>query len=99
MLPVDAYYPEHGLVVEYRERQHHEAVPFFDKPDRLTVSGVHRGEQRRRYDALRDQMIPKRGLRLVVITPSELASNTRGRLLRSADADADLIRCVVFPDR
>ena len=40
-LPVDAYYPRHRLVLEYWEAQHDEATPFFDKPDRLTVSGMH----------------------------------------------------------
>lgn len=40
-LPVDAYWSGHQLVVEYRERQHDQPVPHFDKPDRLTVSGVH----------------------------------------------------------
>lgn len=44
-LPVDCYWPRQHLIVEYRERQHDEATPFFDKPNRLTVSG--RGEQRR----------------------------------------------------
>lgn len=38
-LPVDAYYETLGLVVEYRELQHDRAVTFFDKPDRLTISG------------------------------------------------------------
>ena len=46
-LPVDAYYTGHRLVIEYRERQHEEPVAHFDKPDMLTVSGVHRGIQRR----------------------------------------------------
>ena len=44
-LPVDAFYEPHNLVVEYRESQHTEAVPFFDR--KLTVSGCYRGEQRR----------------------------------------------------
>jgi hypothetical protein len=40
-LPVDAYYPALELVVEYRERQHTESIPFMDR--RMTVSGVDRG--------------------------------------------------------
>lgn len=31
MLPVDAYYKELNIVVEYREKQHTEEVEFFDK--------------------------------------------------------------------
>jgi hypothetical protein len=84
-LPVDAYYPGHRLVVEYRERQHDEAVPFFDR--RATVSGVGRGEQRRIYDRRREIEIPKHGLRLAVVRPSDLDSNSRGRLRCNRDHD------------
>lgn len=81
-LPVDGYWAERQLVVEYRELQHDQPNRHFDKPDRLTVSGVHRGLQRAIYDQRRDELIPARGLRLVVIRPSDLAANKRGRLLR-----------------
>ncbi|MFJ6016853.1 hypothetical protein [Streptomyces sp. NPDC092952] len=86
-LPVDAYWPGHQLVVEYRELQHDQPTPHFDKPDRLTVSGVHRGEQRALYDARRDTGIPTHGLRLVVIRPSDLDADSRGRLRRNETAD------------
>lgn len=76
-----------GLVVAYRERQHDEPVAHFDKPERLTVSGVHRGEQRRLYDRRREQLIPLHGLRLVVVKPSHLSADTRGRLRRQPDHD------------
>jgi hypothetical protein len=49
-LPFDAVWEARRLIVEVDEEQHREATAFFDKPARLTVSGVHRGEQRRRYD-------------------------------------------------
>ena len=51
MLPCDAYYPDHRLVIEYRERQHSEPVAIMDR--RMTVSGCTRGEQRMRYDERR----------------------------------------------
>jgi hypothetical protein len=92
-LPVDAYYEPLGLVVEYRERQHDRPVPFFDKPGQLTVSGVHRGEQRRIYDRRSDTLIPAQGLRLWVITPGDLRADHRGRLTtRTQDRDLDLLR-------
>jgi hypothetical protein len=62
-LPVDAYYAARQLVVEYRERQHDGPVAHFDKSDVLTVSGVHRGIQRRIYDERRAVEIPAHGLR------------------------------------
>ncbi|MFH8717470.1 hypothetical protein [Streptomyces zaomyceticus] len=91
-LPVDAFWPGHHLVVEYREIQHDQPVPHFDKPDKLTVSGVHRGEQRAMYDARRDSQIPARGLRLVVIRPADLDADSRGRLRRNRDSDLEAVR-------
>jgi len=91
-LPVDGYWPEHLLVVEYREIQHDRPVRHFDKPDRLTISGVHRGLQRAQYDKLRDEQIPAHGLRLVVIKPADLASDRRSRLLRNRDDDRLAVR-------
>jgi len=92
-LPVDAYYADERLVVEYRELQHDGPVAFFDKPDRLTVSGVHRGEQRRIYDRRRDDLIPQHGLRLWVITPADLRCDGRGRLsARDHARDLELLR-------
>jgi len=92
-LPVDAFYDSLALVVEYRKDQHDDPVAFFDKPDRLTVSGVHRGTQRRIYDERRDLLIPQRGLRLWVITPAEVGGNRRGWLnSRDLDRDLELLR-------
>lgn len=91
-LPVDVYWPTLGLVVEYRERQHDGPVPFFDKPDRLTVSGVHRGQQRAIYDARRDDLIPAAGLCLVIIKPGDLDSTSRGRLRRNTTRDVQAIQ-------
>lgn len=90
-LPVDAFWPEHQLVVEYRELQHDQPTPHFDKPERITVSGVHRGRQRALYDARRDGGIPAHGLRLIVIKPSDLDANNRGRLRRSRESDLKAI--------
>lgn len=62
---------------------------FFDKPAILTVSGVHRGEQRQAYDQRRDELIPQHGLRLWVIQPDDIGGNARGRLERR-DRERDL---------
>lgn len=92
-LPVDAYYESLALVVEYREQQHGRPVAFFDKPTILTVSGVHRGEQRQTYDRRRDVLIPQHGLRLWVIRPDDIGGNTRGRLdRRDHERDLALLR-------
>lgn len=74
-------------MIEYRERQHDEPNTHFDKPAVMTVSGVHRGEQRRRYDERRDREIPANGLRLLVIKPDDLDATRRGRLRRVPEHD------------
>lgn len=87
---MDAYWPTRNLVVEFYERQHSEAVPFFDKPDRLTVSGVSRGEQRALYDERRRQLIPQQGIRLVIITLDDFETK-RGKIVRSHNRDLDAV--------
>jgi hypothetical protein len=66
--------------VEYHERQHKERVGFFD--DKPTVSGVPRGEQRRRYDARRRELLPLNGITLIVLGVDEFAHDRAKRLLR-----------------
>src|SRR5664279_1992928 len=96
-LPVDGYWPAANVVVEYRELQHDRPAAHFDKPDRLTVSGVHRGVQRAIYDARRDLLIPAHGIRLVVVTPAHLAADSRGRLRRDEARDLPAIRRLLSP--
>lgn len=86
-LPVDAFYPALSLVVEYHEKQHSVAVPFFDR--KPTLSGVGRRAQRALYDARRREMIPANGIKYVVIDYAVLGHRSSGRLVR--DRAKDLI--------
>ena len=94
-LPVDAYYQELSLVVEYRERQHTESVNFFDKPNKLTVSGVHRGEQRKIYDQRRDELMPKNGIELIKISYYDFKYDNRKRILRNEKEDIKTIKKLI----
>lgn len=87
-LPVDVYYPTLNLVVEYYERQHTEAVKFFDR--KMTVSGVSRGEQRRIYDERRRTELPKHGIQLVILGYSDFG--TSKKLLRNHDKDIEVVK-------
>ncbi len=72
--------------MEYHERQHDEAVVFFDKPERLTVSGVHRGLQRALQDERRRELIPQHGITLVIVTLDAFESR-RGKIVRRPGDD------------
>lgn len=89
-LPVDAYYEKFNLVVEYRERQHTEAVTFFDR--RQTVSGMGRGEQRKLYDLRRREVLPLNGITLIEIDYFDLAYSNNKRLLRDVDNDLMVVK-------
>ncbi|MFG2629641.1 hypothetical protein [Streptomyces sp. NPDC048473] len=69
-----------------------------DKPDRLTISGVHRGEQRTLYDARRDTEIPAHGLRLVAIRPADLDADSRGCLRRNPESDITALHKILAHD-
>lgn len=89
-LPVDAYYEKLGLVVEYCEKQHTEAVKFFDR--KQTVSGVSRGEQRRIYDERRKQVLPKHNIKLIIISYSDFQYDSQKRIVRNQQKDIEIVR-------
>jgi hypothetical protein len=91
-LPVDAYYGKLKLVVEFRERQHTESVTFFDKPNKIAVSGVHRGEQRKIYDERRREVIPKNGLRLAEISYADFKFDASKRIIKDEKNDIEVIK-------
>lgn len=91
-LPVDSFYDEINLVVEYRELQHTESVNFFDKPERITVSGVHRGEQRKVYDERRRMVLPEYNISLIEISYSDFSHDIQKRIIRNPKFDEALVR-------
>lgn len=91
-LPVDSFYKELNLVVEYRERQHTERVNFFDKPNRMTVSGVHRGEQRKIYDERRREILPKHKINLIEISYTDFNYDRQKRILKNPKLDEAIVK-------
>lgn len=87
-LPFDAVWESRKLIVEFDERQHGEPVDFFDKPQRMTVSGVHRREQRRLYDERKVRLALAHGYTVIRIPASVLV--WRGHRL-AKDRSADLV--------
>jgi hypothetical protein len=95
MLPVDAYYPGKALVIEYHELEHTRSVKLWNK---MTACGLTRDQQRRRYDRRRAKVLPKNGIRLVVIDYKSLDPDRRGRVPRAAktrNSVRDLLRKVL----
>lgn len=91
LLPVDAYYEHLNLVVEYHECQHTESIPLFNKS--RTISGVSRDEQRRIYDERRLEILPKHGIKVVIIDYSDFG-NTK-KIKRNHDNDIIIVRQIL----
>lgn len=89
-LPVDGYYEARSLVIEYRERQHSEPIAIMDQ--RPTVSGVNRGEQRRKYDQRRRDVLPANQIIIVELDYSMFKHGRNKRLLRDSVTDGEVIR-------
>lgn len=90
-LPVDAYYSELNLVIEYYESQHTESTPFFDK--KQTANGVSRGEQRRIYDQRRRDILPQHGIKLIIISYTDFGYTKK--IKREHMADKEIIKCIL----
>lgn len=91
-LPVDGYFDQLGLVVEYQERQHSEPVPFFD--NKVTSTGMLRGAQRALYDARKAELIPQHGLTLLVIDYRDF-SHKKGKIMRDPARDREIVAALL----
>ena len=94
-LPVDCYYPNLNLVIEYKEQQHTKPNKHFDKPNLFTVSGVHRGEQRKIYDQRRLEVLPKHGIKVIEISYSDFEFDGRDRIIRNYNNDLLNIKTIL----
>lgn len=90
-LPVDAYYLEKNLVIEYHERQHTETVVFFDKPTIITISGVNRGEQRKIYDERRRVVLAEHKILLIEFSFLDFNYNKQKKIIRDYYSDKDIV--------
>lgn len=81
-LPVDSYWPDLELVVEFREQD--PEAEGAEGSDALALANAHRGQQRRQHDQRRETEIPEHGIRLVVITTADFES--RGALIDRDEA-------------
>lgn len=94
-LPVDAYYASKNLVIEFHETQHTEAVRHFDKPNKITVSGVHRGKQRAKYEQLRRDLLPEHGIQLVELDYSLFEVTSQKKLVRNKKRDTEVLKAIL----
>jgi len=94
-LPVDAYYQGHNLVIEFVERQHTEPVELSDRPNRRTISGVSRLEQRKIYDQRKRKGLKTKDINLLEIQYASFKCNSEKRLIRDQEKDMNVLRVLL----
>ncbi len=94
MLPVDAYYEELQLVVEYKEIQNFRPLASRDKDDKdeEDTNTVSREELRRLYDERRAKVLPKHDISLVVISYSDFVYNDKNKIIRIEENDMEIVQ-------
>jgi hypothetical protein len=88
-LPLDGYWDSFRLAVEFQEKQHFEPVPFWDQ--KLTASGMTRGEQRKAYDRRKVEKTAEHGVRLLHIRQDTFPMS-KGKIRRNVERDLDVVR-------
>lgn len=78
-LPVDAYYPSVKVALEFREGQHY-GDRFAFRDGRITATGDSRKEQRQKYDRKREDLLPAKGIKLLVIYDYQLTGDYENAL-------------------
>ncbi|HUH73902.1 MAG TPA: hypothetical protein VLZ75_05790 [Chitinophagales bacterium] len=86
-LPVDAYYEDLNLVIEYKESQQNSAQHFSSNQFVKTVSGVNRYEQRKIYDERKRIVLPKNGKQLIEISYSIFDCDEENKIIRNMNQD------------
>ena len=92
-LPVDSYFPQLNLIIEYHEKQHMERVRIMD--NRMTISGVPRGEQRKIYDLRKQEWAQVNNIRYLIITYKQLKHRKSGKLFRHPEDDKEGIKKIL----
>jgi len=96
LLPVDAYYEELQLVVEYKEIQNLKPIvnreKNFDEDEEENTKTVSRDEQRRIYDERRAKVLPENDISLVVISYSDFDYDDKNKIIREELSDLKIVQ-------
>jgi hypothetical protein len=91
-LPLDGYYKNLNLVIEYREKQNTEEVLHIDNPEAKTVSGVSRGEQRKIYDQRRRDVLLRKEIKLIEINYYAFEYDSQMNIIRNNEKDIEILK-------
>lgn len=91
-LPVDLFYPELKLALEFVEDPGSTKKQFEQKEEKLTVSGISRAEQRIKYFNRKKKVLTKNEMYFVAIPFADFELNDSFKLVRKKDDDERVLR-------
>ena len=94
-LPIDAYYKNVSLAIEYREKQPTEDALQLDKPAIKTVSGVSRAEQRKIYDQRRRDVLLRKNINLIEINYYDFGYDSKMNIIRDQEKDTEILKGIL----
>lgn len=90
MLPLDAFYENSSLVIEY-DPKFKEEESNDESTVRKTNSGISRSEQRERYDNRKNEVLTDRGIKLLRVSHSDFTNNDEGIIVRNEEEDMKIL--------
>ena len=90
-LPVDAYYKQANLVLEFLDNGD-EVDMEFGKPGRKTVSGVDRAEQRKIYALRKRKALLTKDIPLIEIDYAAFECDAHNKLVRNQENDVKILK-------
>lgn len=95
VLPVDAYYQDHNLVIEYKESYHTESAEASGQREKRTISGVGLSEQRKIYAERKRSGLKSNKINLLEIQYSSFECNSEKRLIRDQEKDVEVLKVLL----
>ena len=91
-LPVDAFYQNLNLVIEYRFKQPTEETSDTDQPLLKTVSGVSLNEQRKIYNQRRKEVLLRKEINFIEINYYAFEYDNEFNIIRNKEKDIEIVR-------
>jgi len=93
--PIDLFYEELNLALELVEHPEHKKSAIKSKEEKVTVSGVSRAEQRKKYFNRKKSVLEEKGKTFIQIPIKDFQVDSSGQLIRDKVEDTRVLRALL----
>jgi len=94
-LPIDAYYKDLNLAIEFLEKENSNSTENLDKPNKITISGVNRARQRKIYSQRKRIVLRQENIQLIEINYSVFECDEQNKLTRNKEEDVKILKRIL----